>query len=373
MSVNRYDSSTGTLTTISSGGRQWIGTQSQYNAQKLAGTLPNDCLIIITDDEDKAAAEQITYDNTESGLAADNMQDAIDEAAENISNTNLIDNPFFTVNSRGLTVYSGNKYNVDRWKCGSVNSNVTINSDNSLTLGKLSTGSCLLMQYIDDNVTEKLVGKTITISINVKNIVGSLIRFRLRYSSDSSETYLDQLVSDYLTVGTTSLTGIVPSGTKKMRLEIYDSTTTDSSASITVESVKLELGTLSTLHLDTIPNYSLELAKSKTATADTSDTYANKGDILAEKDVFIKLKGSKTTTIVSTYQYDTIVIVGQVGGSTVFDIIPMLQSGTIQHLGNANGITVSSITDYSVKVIVPQYYNVYILRSQGTLTLTEET
>lgn len=51
MSLNTYDSSSGTLTTIASASRLWTGTKAQYDAQKTAGTLPNNCLIVITDDE----------------------------------------------------------------------------------------------------------------------------------------------------------------------------------------------------------------------------------------------------------------------------------------------------------------------------------
>ena len=51
MSVNKYDSTTGTLTTLATGDRTWVGTKAAYDAQKQAGTLPNDCLIVITDDE----------------------------------------------------------------------------------------------------------------------------------------------------------------------------------------------------------------------------------------------------------------------------------------------------------------------------------
>ena len=51
MSVNRYDASTGELTNIASGQRTWVGTQAAYKAAKQAGTLPNNAIIAITDDE----------------------------------------------------------------------------------------------------------------------------------------------------------------------------------------------------------------------------------------------------------------------------------------------------------------------------------
>ena len=60
MSVNKYNSQTGELTTIASGQRTWIGTKEAYEQQKQAGTLPTDCLICITNDEDDTIAEVVT-------------------------------------------------------------------------------------------------------------------------------------------------------------------------------------------------------------------------------------------------------------------------------------------------------------------------
>ena len=51
MSVNRYDASTGELINIASGQRTWVGTQAAYKAAKQAGTLPNNAIIAIIDDE----------------------------------------------------------------------------------------------------------------------------------------------------------------------------------------------------------------------------------------------------------------------------------------------------------------------------------
>ena len=60
MSVNKYNSQTGELTTIASGQRTWIGTKEAYEQQKQAGTLPTDCLICITNDEDDTIADAVT-------------------------------------------------------------------------------------------------------------------------------------------------------------------------------------------------------------------------------------------------------------------------------------------------------------------------
>jgi hypothetical protein len=51
MSVNIYNKDDGSLTALASGQRTWVGTQAAYKAAKQAGTLPNNAIIAITDDE----------------------------------------------------------------------------------------------------------------------------------------------------------------------------------------------------------------------------------------------------------------------------------------------------------------------------------
>lgn len=66
MSVNRYDASTGELVTLASGTRTWIGTKAAYEAARSAGTLPNNCLIAITDDE--VDHNHYSTEETETGM-----------------------------------------------------------------------------------------------------------------------------------------------------------------------------------------------------------------------------------------------------------------------------------------------------------------
>ena len=106
MSVNRYDPNTGTLTTLAGGSRIWVGTKAQHDAAVQAGTLPNNCLISITDDDEDSLAKDVVYENAESGLEADNVQDAIDEVASinefTISSTDWVTN----TNTRNNTTYT---------------------------------------------------------------------------------------------------------------------------------------------------------------------------------------------------------------------------------------------------------------------------
>ena len=50
MSLSYYDKDSQTLTNIAAGQRVWVGNKSSYEAAKIAGTLPNNAMICITDD-----------------------------------------------------------------------------------------------------------------------------------------------------------------------------------------------------------------------------------------------------------------------------------------------------------------------------------
>lgn len=50
MSVNKVNKTTGELTTLANGTRMWIGTKAAHDAAVAAGTMPNNCMVCITDD-----------------------------------------------------------------------------------------------------------------------------------------------------------------------------------------------------------------------------------------------------------------------------------------------------------------------------------
>lgn len=50
MSVNYVDKTTGELVTLASGTRMWVGTQSAHDLAVQQGTMPNNCMVCITND-----------------------------------------------------------------------------------------------------------------------------------------------------------------------------------------------------------------------------------------------------------------------------------------------------------------------------------
>lgn len=69
----------------------------------------------------------------------------------------------------------------------------------------------------------------------------------------------------------------------------------------------------------------------------------------------ISLPAGKTVTLTSTQAYDTIIIVGQLGGKIFFDIISLHQNDArIIHLGEIT-IAVNNITKTSAIIEIPNY------------------
>lgn len=192
------------------------------------------------------SAEDITYDNTASGLTSDNVQNAIDEVLElppQYSNPNLLDNPWFTVNQRGASSYSADwVYTADRWLKGEC---YTLNiGENGISISNLTAAYGYLSQRIPLDFYDYLVGKKCTLSImkstgEIIHVSGTVLNTGTSFWFETSEIWFGLVRdSNFATIG----------------LSIK-------STSISIKAVKLELGSVSTLANDTAPNYAEELLK----------------------------------------------------------------------------------------------------------------
>lgn len=89
-----------------------------------------------------------------------------------ISNPNFLLNGDFSINQRGKDVYGGkeNSYCVDRWKLQE--STLTFNVAEK-SLSNSGSSSAFMLQKFDEADTEKLKGKTVTISASIENVIYS--------------------------------------------------------------------------------------------------------------------------------------------------------------------------------------------------------
>ena len=99
---------------------------------------------------------------------------------DGLSNPNLLINPDFAVNQRGQSTYTGISaytYTVDRWCIWKYNCDnygtVTVNDDGSLAVdGTLGADDAILTQTMEYGAA--LVGKTVTLSLEVSEITGTI-------------------------------------------------------------------------------------------------------------------------------------------------------------------------------------------------------
>lgn len=161
-----------------------------------------------------------------------------------ISNPNLLDNPWFTVNQRGVTSKTqiNDEFAIDRWRVYAKN---FVANANGISIERV-TDYCILGQILEDAVVNKLVGKVLTMSVMFQD--GTIKSGTAVFSSvtDSIIFYLaNGIMLDYNYYNNVG----------RFRLVIYTAGTYE------IRAIKLELGSVSTLAQDTAPNYATELLK----------------------------------------------------------------------------------------------------------------
>ena len=186
-------------------------------------------------------------DGVELGVIAENgVNKSI--KAPNYSNPNLLDNPWFTVNQKGFTSGSAaqNSTPIDRWQVR-FNATVLALTPNGLNITN-STDNHGIAQLLDiptDYTT------TFTFSMLLSD--GTIYTKTGTFQTDTSGQ--TQVISSPFSVymGLWTING-------KLAPAIYLSGNS-STESFTITALKLEVGTVSTLALDSAPNYATELMK----------------------------------------------------------------------------------------------------------------
>ena len=181
------------------------------------------------------------------------LNQGLTNSLANISHENLLDNPWFTVNQRGQSSYSySSGYTVDRWRIGygDIICGVT---NNGITLSSSILGSNFV-QFIEEDFYNKFIaGKDLTLSVlltdgTIKSATGH---------APVNTSYYQNAAFMYIT-NTCTIVVVGKTGeNEQVRLRFTEA----NSDSVSIRAIKLELGSVSTLAMDTAPNYQQELAK----------------------------------------------------------------------------------------------------------------
>ena len=192
-------------------------------------------------------------------------------------NPNLLDNPFFTVNQRGKTSYTGNGYTVDRWKIYNTDGlTVTINSDRSLTITNTATsGNRYFGQIFNLDLANKLKGRRVTLSIDGYSTSGKAYMYS-HYRSDKGNANIKVYGNSTIKTERAIYNGACEFPDFDVNYcEIFN-LFIQPGESVTIYSAKVEVGEVSTLKNEEVPDYNEELLRCQISTADSSDTYANR-------------------------------------------------------------------------------------------------
>lgn len=173
------------------------------------------------------------------------------------SNPNLLDNPWFTVNQRGNTFYqTENSYCVDRWILGK---GAFTARETNASYGVLQTRVANTNGWLRQKTEFELdPTKPITYSAIINAQVTSEYGFALKFSN--MDDYTDSKMKWFPTTANQKvLVHFTDLPFKNTAFEVIANA--EASSTVKIYSLKVELGTVSTLAMDTAPNYQQELAK----------------------------------------------------------------------------------------------------------------
>lgn len=200
------------------------------NADAIDTALYNNQNAISSEASTRASADTALGGRIDSEASA--RQSADNALQAKLTNRNLLDNPWFTVNQRSVSSF-GNGYGLDRW-CAEDN---VINVWGSNIELKSQSG---LYQKFEQALKDALDGKTITVSVKASS---SIISGTGIYHKNAETTYYSDSSIRVYTSG---------SGNFNIKCNV---------SSFSVYAVKLELGSVSTLANDIAPDYGEELRK----------------------------------------------------------------------------------------------------------------
>lgn len=235
------------------------GTRAEWDELSLAEKVKytHTCF---DDDEQTGVVDSVPTIGSLHLITSGGVAAALDDKAgkNQISNSNIFDNPWFTINQRGVTNGWTAQYSVgvDRWRKSSASDSTLEITDDGVA--EINDNAFSIYQVLDDNSTNYE---------SIKQLYGKRLTFSALFSDGTVESgSFDLPVSDYRPSSDIPRTFI--SDSEKLtfaRIESYAAGNVNFAISVkagnTIRAVKLEVGSVSTLGMDTAPNYQQELAK----------------------------------------------------------------------------------------------------------------
>ncbi len=234
--------------------KTFTGTQAQWDALSLA-------------DKQKYEICNITDDgSTDNVYTVGEVDTLLDEKANvtAITNPNLLDNPWFTVNQRVFTTLSAAGFTYDRWRMaidiGTVNA-----TNNGVELDATSNPVTFYQsREVDMSIWNGVDDYTMSIDFTVEAKGSANMNFMANAQGSGHLTNFITVTpanvtvgQRYLLSGTNKLTGDISSSTSMQFAWLY----LRQGWKIIIHSIKFEKGSVSTLAMDTAPNYASELLK----------------------------------------------------------------------------------------------------------------
>lgn len=170
-----------------------------------------------------------------------------------------MDNPWFTINQRGITTDTQTegttRYTVDRWILRGAPT-ITVNTDSIVINNSTGTSGHSFYQKIEENIYNKIKGKTVTLSIDaVASASGCMVGMWQGNQTPQAMGYKSIPTTRSIVKSTVKLGNVTATSPFEVLID------TVSGATLTIYSIKLELGTVSTLAMDSAPNNASELLK----------------------------------------------------------------------------------------------------------------
>lgn len=223
-------------------GRQFIYNDKLYEV--IVAITAGDSLVAYEDDPTNANIK-----------LADSVETQLLYLKGNVSNRNLLDNPWFTVNQRGFTSASASQkaYTVDRWfltfSSSATESISCVKNDNGVVITNNDTAATqFFCQEFDSYGIAQINNRTVTISVMTAD--GNIYTGTTYFVAGTS-------VPAAVTVGNVAEIRLYSPNVNRLQF-VFD---IFANSTVSIKAVKLELGSISTLAMDTAPNYAEELLK----------------------------------------------------------------------------------------------------------------